>query len=102
MTMRGTFEALFKEETPIIDGLDEALRCALKCIVCQSDMHITRDNGPRFLMAERINCTVCGQEQEFPLFWLMSQRGGGPPADAPAAADETADTGARTSETIGS
>jgi hypothetical protein len=103
MTMLGTFEALFRDgETPIIDGLDEALRSYLNCIVCKRGMHITRDNGPRFLMTERIDCPTCGQEQEFPLFWLISQYGAGrvDGAEAPTPSNETDDADEKPPEPV--
>jgi hypothetical protein len=72
-TMMGSFEALFREgETPYVKALDDALGPLLRCLFCKQQMRVARENAPRLLMAGRIVCPGCGQDQEFPLFWLMS------------------------------
>lgn len=75
-SMLGTFEALFSNgDGGLFGSLNDAFGTMLICVACRSQMSITRENAARVLVAELIGCTACGQEQQFPLFWLMSQAG---------------------------
>jgi uncharacterized protein YbaR (Trm112 family) len=69
----GVSEALFTdEEMQMAKGTNEALADLLLCCSCETKLTIDRDQAPAFYLEETLACPKCKQEQQVPLFWLMT------------------------------
>lgn len=76
-------EGLFLEgSTNMIDHVNEVWHELLACVLCKSPLSITRENALRFFACERISCPKCKTEQQFPLFWIMSNFARGEPDES--------------------
>ncbi len=70
----GTYHALFvKGHSPIIDSLNRSLRDFLICPYCRSQVRIRKTYAAQFFIAQKLFCTSCQSESDFPLFWLLSK-----------------------------
>ena len=65
-------EAIFQNRKSDLFGTFEKT-CAnsLKCMYCSNPFEITVSSIPKFVMTERISCTACKRDQQFPLQWLF-------------------------------
>jgi hypothetical protein len=70
----GTWESLFTDaESPaLIDQFSKDIAQVLSCCVCAAQMTVGRADATRLFLDELVTCPECGNEQQFPLFWLMT------------------------------
>jgi len=69
----GAFEAIFGDGSiHLADQMNAVFDGFLHCSICGAKLTVTKENAPRFFLAELINCERCNIEQQFPLFWLMT------------------------------
>jgi len=69
-----TFHALFvRGSSPLGTMLGKELGEFLKCPFCKRKITITRGMTGRFFLTQRVHCKACGNDHDFPLFWLLSQ-----------------------------
>ncbi|MBV8281745.1 MAG: hypothetical protein JO347_06745 [Candidatus Eremiobacteraeota bacterium] len=72
LVVLGTYEALFGDgSSNCIDEVNETFGELLKCAACKKSILLSNEVAPAFYMDELIKCVNCGEEQTFPLFWLM-------------------------------
>jgi hypothetical protein len=70
----GAFLALFvKGRSPLIDGLNKAFAEFLMCPHCKAPVKIKKFSAARFFVSQQLHCSKCGNDHEFPLFWLLSK-----------------------------
>lgn len=74
ITTMATFHALFvRGSSPLGTTLSRALGAFMKCPYCKKKVTIGRKATARFFLVQRARCKNCGNEYDFPLFWLLSQ-----------------------------
>ncbi len=74
MVALGSYHALFGEgRSPLVDGLNQTLKEFLSCPHCKSRVQIHKSESAKFFIMQTLHCRSCGNDFEFPLFWLLSK-----------------------------
>jgi hypothetical protein len=74
ITTMATFHALFvRGSSPLGRLLSKALGKFMNCPHCKKKVTIDRKATGRFFLVQRAHCKGCGNDFDFPLFWLLSQ-----------------------------
>ncbi len=67
------FECISDDKPELMDKTQEMFKEFLKCIHCNDELLLNKDNFSRILISEKFNCNGCKLENEFPFYWLLAQ-----------------------------
>ena len=73
LTTMGCYESLFLkgDKQSITSMLNDSLKPFLKCLHCDTPLHINKSNAPQLFLTEKIQCKKCGIPSDVPLYWLL-------------------------------
>ena len=68
----GAYEAIFLgKKSEGFSLFESEMKDTLKCMHCGASFELNKNNIPRLVMIERIECYKCERDQQFPLYWLF-------------------------------
>lgn len=73
MRAAGTYQALFLSgRSDMAAAMNGTLGDLMKCPVCHEKIRLKKRTAPKFFITEVLECDKCGNSNQFPLAWLMS------------------------------
>jgi len=74
MSALGAFDSVHgKGPSEVVKSVNENFSDLMGCGVCGHRVRLKKRDAARFFLLERINCSNCGNESQFPFTWLLDQ-----------------------------